>query len=182
MSYYAARGKLPGDPTNSGEIGANSQNYGYDFENDANYKRYLRASEAVFFDLDKEGIMDYDIDNLDFDITKGGKMSNVIKNTFYRFAYADDNYEGNYQKGFNSNVLDLTSKYDGFIFGKIALAIDEKMDDGLYDSGSIRGLCTENIDIEDGYGNFDGSADATYKQAIDSKNGGCDEMNFKLDV
>lgn len=183
-SYFAAKGRLPGDPTNSGEIGDLSLNdYKYDFGSDSGYGQGVYADNAPLFDLNKEGILDFDIDNKNSTL---GKRSNVIKNTFYKFAYLNDaNDSGisihNYHKNLNSNVLDLNSKYDSFIPAKIAFAVDQKMDDGIYDTGNIRGNCATLIEIQDGYGINDAGGDS-YKDAIDSKNGGCDEMNFKLDL
>ncbi len=92
---------------------------------------------------------------------------------------------GNYLDGLNTgNYLDFVAKYNGYIEPKLALNIDTKMDDGVYDDGAIRGECYKYNDFESGFGQFDVVGQVIlvdYYDSIDSK-GLCRSMTFKIDI
>ena len=102
-----------------------------------------------------------------------------------------DNDTNVYEKDLaNKNIMDLSSKYDSYIPSRIAANIEEKMDDKSLDTGSIRvGICSviipQNSDLDNGatgknesdYGDI-----KTYEDLVDAKNGGCDEITFRLDL
>lgn len=172
--YFAANGKLPGDELNNGKLGENSGN-SYDGTDTKYSDCEDDRSCVVYIDLDKEGILDYSNVSPQY-----GKMSSILKNVFYRFSYLDD--MGDYLDGLNAgNYLDLVAKYNGYIEPKLALNIDTKMDDGVYDNGAIRGECYEYNDFESGFGQFDVNIRVDYDDSIDSK-GLCKSMTFKVDI
>ena len=199
-TYFVANGRLPGDPDNRGKMGRYSEN---DIT-DSDYEQDISDWNAPWFDLNKEGVVDWDRDenNEDYDLPYYGKESKYIKKAIYQFTYASSEYSPNwtdldaanpdYQKGLeNKNVIDLNAKYGAYIPSRIVMNIEEKMDDKSLDTGSIRvGYCSENTpvitegDIDGGdvyersvYGDV-----ATYEDLVDAKNGGCDEITFKLDL
>ncbi len=52
-----------------------------------------------------------------------------------------------------------------------------------YNSGSIRSLCNERIGYDRDYPDFDDyTATIDYNNGMKSKNAGCDEMTFKLEI
>ena len=185
-TYFAAKGRLPGDPENTGKMGINS---GIDIDED-DYDEDIYEPTAPWFDLNRDGITDYDIDT---EITTLGKESKYIKNALYKFIAVDNEYwindpdiDNSYISDFeNKNIMSLTSMYNGYIPSKTATNIEEKMDDKSLDTGSIRvGFCSESIpDVEENFRPESSYGDiTTYNDLVDAKNGGCDEITFKLDL
>ena len=187
-TYYAAKGRLPGDPDNTGTMG--------DFSDssitESDYATNINNANAPWFDLNREVIVDYDVNT---EISKEGKESKYIKKTIYKFVRAKDDFNNNthaYEKDLaNTNIMDLSAKYDGYIPSRIAANIEEKMDDKSLDAGSVRmGLCSSTIPensnmIDGGFGKEEttGYGDiTTYKDLVDAKNGAYDEITFKLSL
>ncbi len=80
-TYFAAKGRLPGDPDNTGTMG--------DFSDssitESDYATNIYNVNAPWFDLNKEDIVDYDAGT---EISKEGKESKYIKKTIYKFVRA----------------------------------------------------------------------------------------------
>ncbi len=184
-TYFVAVGRLPGDPDNTGTMG----DFGDSTISESDYATNIKESNAPWFDLNREGITDYDVDT---ETSREGKESKYIKKAVYEFLYANVNWvddeasNPDYQKDLmNKNIIDLSSIYDGYIPSKIVANIEEKMDDKSLDTGSIRvGYCSESIPnvegdvrLESGYGDI-----STYDDLVDARNGACDQITFKLDL
>ena len=186
-TYFAAKGRLPGDPDNTGKTGGYSGNN----ISEDNYDLYVDDYIAPWFDLNREGIVDYKEDD---EISNNGKESKYIKKAIYEFKYADEQWSINnpYEKDFvNNNILKLDTRYDSYIPSRVVLNIDEKMDDKSLDSGSIRTqYCSKSI--PDSYNeDIDGSIYViendfygyeSYEDLLGTKNGACDEIVFRLDL
>ena len=112
------------------------------------------------------------------------KCPTSLRILFYFYVYLGSrDTDGSCLDGFNSNNLELTSKYGSFVPVDMVFAVDQKMDDGLYNSGSIRSLCNERIGYDGDYPDFDDyTATIDYNNGMKSKNTGCDEMTFKLEI
>ncbi len=188
-TYYAANGRLPGDPLNVGEMGgwfSKYQENNYNFS--SNYDQNIDLLNASWFDLNRESIVDWDANK---DVSYG-KESKYIKKAIYEFVYAGSNWTDgsasntDYQKDLaNKNIMDLTAKYDGYIPSRIAANIEEKMDDKSLDTGSIRmGYCSESIpNVEEDYIPEGEYGDiTTYEDLVDARNGACDQITFRLDL
>ncbi len=187
-TYFVANGRLPGDPDNTGKTGGYSGNdiTESDYDIDSEYgDEYI----APWFDLNRESIADYDEDD---EISEKGKESKYIKKAIYVFTHADEDWPNytQYQEEFtNKNLLKLDARYDGYIPSRIALNIEEKMDDKSFDTGSIRTERCSNS-ISNSYDESDGNTIrdegdygyVSYEDLADVKNGACDEIVFKLDL
>ncbi len=184
-TYYVAKGRLPGDPTNTGIMG--SWDNDYDFSTDSDYGSYVNVSNAPFVDMEREGILDFDEDNEDIinalgEYESGHFTSKVFKNTFYEFSNfseEDVNNAGGEEKLimkslYNKNLLELHNKYI-FLPVKIISAIDQKIDDGIYNTGSAIGRCGYEDEI---FSNIYYS----YDDIISEDDSACAGIMFKLDL
>ncbi len=179
MSYYAAKGRLPGDRLNLGKIGVDSGNEG-EFE-DAGYIGYTYGW-LPFYDMNEEGIVDFDKDK-EPSRWHGGKISNVIKNAIYSFAVLNsDSVPINIDEQLlGKNSLSLEARYFDILPPKILQYIDDKTDDGNAMTGKVLSICMD-YPADDDYADIDEyNGDSNYKEAIDKK-GFCREAFFTLDV
>ena len=138
-AYYVLKGRLPGDPENVGQIAGNFTFYkNYDFAGNSDYDNNVVLNTAAFYDMDKEG-------TLDFKNTEDGSyyLSKTLKGDFwYGFTNLSGDDVIDLYKGLdNMNLLDLHANY-GEIPVKIVESLDKKTDDGIYNTGSVRGDCT----------------------------------------
>ena len=180
-TYFAAKGRLPGDPENTGKMGRDSGNNIPESDYDIIYD-----DNASWFDLNREGIVDWDKDKDGF----YGKESKYLKKTNFNFLFPNTFIEFSRNSHLSifkdKNVMTLTKKYDSYISFRIAANIEEKMDNKSLDTGNVVvGLCSEDIHAEGGLINEFG-ADyfdiTTYEDLANAKKGGCDEVAFKLDL
>lgn len=130
-TYFAAKGKLPGDPKNSGKISDRTDIPDY---TQYGYPEDVSVGNVAFYDLDKEGI----IDNFDIDKSDSAFYSKIIRDAWFEFINSDELAGGGAYNDFeNKNILELHASYSG-IPAKMVFNIDNKIDDGIYDSGSFR--------------------------------------------
>ncbi len=193
-TYFAANGRLPGDPDNTGTMGANSSSY---FTKEDYLIGYVHGNEhrlAPWVDLNRETIINYDYKN---EISFTGKESKYIKKAVYQFIYnytIDDCYSpiNDYRKDFlYKNVMALAARYDGYIPSRIAANIEEKMDDKSLNTGNVRiGLCSNTIPENEALSddiilkaeyNYDFDI-VSYENLVSSNNGACKEIDFELDI
>ena len=172
-AYYIKKGRLPGDPDEVGQIAGKCGYYNYSdcagygrakseyFVDDLSYPEHVDAMNIPFYEMNEEGILDYNLDNEGFfpywDRNKliRTKTSKIIKSAVYIFTYIGSNDTDMELPGdmFDKNILQLR---DGYIYLKIDFVegLDKKIDDGLLNSGNITGDCLYNAesyeDAEDG--------------------------------
>ncbi len=146
--FYAAKGRYPGDIDNIGKFGKES-GYTYvkdDFKAPFNDGSYLpNAESAPYAELYTEGIFDFkpEKDNNRF-------YSKIFKDVFYYFYYAyntsDEEDHMAYNRSAGSQIL--LSLYEGYdkdpkigFKPEFNKRVDEKIDDGIYNSGHTRSHC-----------------------------------------
>lgn len=185
IGYYAARGRLPGDTSNSGIIGVDSAGNtikidGVEFGDHTDYDGWI-----PFYEMNEEGIIDF---NKDTDGFGGpftiGKISNVVKNAMYGFVYLNtDSTNGQFDEQYlNKNSLALESYYFGSIPTKYLQFIDEKTDDGDAKTGKVLSICMDYpVNNQEIYENDEYNGGSNYKNSIDKK-GFCRDAYFALDI
>ena len=144
-SFYASKDRLPGDLNNLGVIGHGS---GQTYTTSSFPSPYIKTApnvySAPFIDLYLENIIDFkpDPDNINVN-GKGIPYSKIYKDSYYIFRiYASA------ESGCIENIK-INSPY---LYLELPLSdrpntaltfktIDQKIDDGFFNSGSIRGRC-----------------------------------------
>lgn len=165
LAFYAKNGRYPGDINNLGFVGLYSgQSYNnksfpfpYDGTDTANNHYIPTTVSAPFVDMYFEGTMDFE--------PKGNKgtnpaifpadveevpFSNVIKDMFIYYELMNDNAKDQKFSKYNSNNIQaVVLRYPNINNAKkstdipyIMKDIDKKLDDGQYNSGSIRSTCS----------------------------------------
>ena len=188
-SFESLKGRLPGDLKNSNKIGANSDqsykasSFGGDYKNVVVHKNV-----GPFVDLYLEKIIDFKPDNSANNLLKYGKSTPYfIDNTctFY-FEYRDPTNEWNTAQGtFASNLgernvmtvfkgVNSTIAEKGCFFNeaKSLQAIEQKIDDNHFNSGSIRSHCRD-AGIKAGH--------ADWKNFINTNTGSCTYSYITID-
>lgn len=152
-AYYVAKGRLPGDPNNTGIIsGPWLSSFPSDYNFTTNYAQNVTAENAAFYEMNKEGIFEYDVDTEEYknnnenNETKKQHVSKIVKNAYYQFAYLEpiDN-DGLFDNLTNKNLLDFNINYANPSL-KMIKSIDQKMDDGIQKTGNVRGDCYKSND------------------------------------
>ena len=186
-TYYVAKGRLPGDPKNTGKMGDWENQY--NFAADSDYGSGIRETNAPFVDMNREGILDFDKDNDDIIDNNNYHVSNyfaskVFKNAYYDFLNIDEKTTEGYGDEpyilnglFEKNLLEFDTFYN-YISTKIIAAIDQKIDDGIYNTGSARGRCKAITKGE----LFDDFYDYNTVISDREKDNYCVSMTFKLDL
>ncbi len=153
--FVSNKGKLPGDLNNSGFIGHNSgQNYddnsfGVPYVSTNNEYGLPDDYVAPWIDVYRAGIIDYEPKKY---IAKSGKLTwngggsvptIIEKNIVYLFDTFKNN-DFNFKCTLNANIgnyLRSHSINNNIIKVEFAEKFDRKFDDGIYNSGIIRGQC-----------------------------------------
>ena len=175
-SFYASKDRLPGDLNNLGTVGFESgQTYTTSsFSSPYNVKAPNEQS-APFIDLYLEKVIDFRPDPNDINTAgKGYPYSKVYKKSYYCFR----NYISTGDPDFLTNFIKINSPY---IFFGVNSAdrpniasdfkiVDQKMDDGLYNNGTIRSAC---------YGSTKGLGFSSYDDAI-NKSGSTEQCTYLL--
>ncbi len=161
-AFYAARGRLPGDLVGSGKIGYKSdQTYDENSfpapynSNDGGYG-IPTLFTAPFVDLYLEKIIDFEpkntnieaegvyIDQLNLANNGAVPKSNTFKDFVYSYRYDGGSNDQNFFRYNNretTSVEIFTDENDNSV-PKIIKNLDKKIDDGIYNSGNMRGFCS----------------------------------------
>lgn len=162
LAYYAQTGNYPGDRNNSGLVGWNSRQtytnrnflFPYDGTDTANNHYIPTQLNAPFVDLYLSKIIDFESKGNDTtlnDIKSSSyyvPRSNVFKdNIYFHYETASDDQkkEGYSKSGFRQEQTIVARYFNGKKtekdFAEAMKYSDEKIDDGIYSSGNIRGTC-----------------------------------------
>ena len=177
LTFYTDYNRLPGDTNKDGILNYSDSLPASHF-NDINdgYNSY----DTVFYpdlslaELGLDGIIDFRL-SLDYNIM----FSKIIKNASYYYRSGEvENDASRFDYGTNNkNFLALNpsgyGKSEDRMPAKILKNIDDKMDDGEYNKGSMRSDCV--IPSTDSYGNI------SYDEAIEDENV-CDESWHMIDI
>ena len=175
-SFYASKDRLPGDLNNLGTVGFESgQTYTTSsFSSPYNVKAPNEQS-APFIDLYLEKVIDFRPDPNDINTAgKGYPYSKVYKKSYYCFR----NYISTGDPDFLTNFIKINSPYIFFGVNSADRSniasdfkiVDQKMDDGLYNNGTIRSAC---------YGSTKGLGFSSYDDAI-NKSGSTEQCTYLL--
>ena len=181
-TFYAANGRLPGDIDKTGKIGFasgyNSQKYpAGTFASPYNTTASC-ALNAPFIELYLAEISDFEPKggasyNDTGDAAEKGYLpySNVLKGAYYYFLTGEKDYGpeehfmNGIKKGSQHITLNSANISNDTFTTKASKLLDEKIDDGIYNSGSVRGRCnSEDEKLDHGY--------ATYEQALEKRKKG----------
>ena len=161
-TFYASKGRLPGDLNNLGTMGVNSgQTYTTSsFPEPYNTTTPDRFS-APFIDLYLEKIIDFKPDPNNINIVgKGIPYSKIYKNSYYHFYNLSTSYNQYYylySPKFNNSpylVLSISVKDKQNIASDFKF-VDQKMDDGIHSNGTIRAYCYGSSEISGGTSSYD---------------------------
>ena len=166
-AFYAARGRLPGDLVGSGKIGYKSdQTYDENSfpapynSNDGGYG-IPTLFTAPFVDLYLEKIIDFEPKNTNIEsegkyidqlnLANNGALpkSNTFKGFVYSYRYDEGSDKQDYYRYNNRETISVgifADENDNGVL-KIIKNLDKKIDDGIYNSGNMRGYCSTAEDI-----------------------------------
>lgn len=165
LAYYAKTGNYPGDKNNSGLIGWNSHQtynnksftYPYDGTDTTNNHYIPTQSNGPFVDLYLSKIIDFESkgnenEGLLENITSSTyyvPRSNVFKDIFFHYETAtDDQKKEGYSKSGFAQEQTIVARYFNEQktekdFTEAMKYFDIKTDDGIYNSGKVRGTCNK---------------------------------------
>ncbi len=193
-TFYAARGRLPGDVGNLGTFGYQtftSTSFPPPYSSAFSFGNM--ALSAPFIDLYLEGVIDFKPEVFEgeafnkYALAEMGiiPLSQQNKSYFYYMATRKVASVRPYLQNIDLPSNEIVFEYrddlvpslpgdedkSGFIKAKIVKQVDVKMDDGLYNSGKLRSSCLFGDD--EGYNSYDDSI---------SVNGGCREIRIIVDL
>ena len=183
-TFYASKDRLPGDLNNLGTIGYNSgQTYTTSSFSEPYNAKTPNTDSAPFIDLYLEKIIDFKPSetNPTGGAGKGYPYSKVFKTGTFRFwNFKSKGSSGNYLFNikidspyvyFSDNTANERKKYP-----KIFKKVDEKLDDGQYDSAIMNAICAAPNATPSKSSGF-----ALYDEAINDNTGGyCSGFNFNI--
>ncbi len=185
LSFYAAKGRLPGDLNGDGLTGSGigdvyiAESYTTSsFPSPYNVSSAPTFYSAPFIDMYLEGTSDFKPKPGNNDVGEGYPYSKIFKKSHYLITYfSSPGASGSYSENvklYSPYIFLFTYKDLGVVTPKIYKQIDEKIDDGLYNSGSMVSMCKAPITNPSVIiGRID------YDQAIDDKKGGeCHQLYF----
>ncbi len=181
LSFYAAKGRLPGDLDNDGLMGSstglpsNPEIYSANsFPSPYNVATLPNSNSAPFIDMYLEGTSDFKPTPGNNSEGNGFPYSNVFKKSTYRFTYFPvAGSPGHFREGSKllSPYIFLFTYFDRkSVTPKILKQLDEKIDDGIFNSGSMLSSCINTVD-ELGYSSYDAAIN-------DKTSGECYEFFF----
>ncbi len=160
-TFRAAKDKLPGDLTNTDKIGLHA-GYTYakgDFKapydgSNTVYGTPTLSSVGPFVELYLEGILDFEPKNTNN--TSGHKYAHIaLANNgaipkskyekyimiYYQYQNNTNTTSGSYNQGLVGNALTFNPGDKFIIDPKLLKNLDQKLDDGIFNSGKVRGYC-----------------------------------------
>ncbi len=153
-SFYAMENRLPGDLNNTGKIGWDSgQSYNENsfpspYNKNGNGYSLPNVHSAPWIDMYLKGVIDFEPKGEysgtdEYTMFKKGILppSKVVKDALYKFQFLENSTNSaDFIYSLNDgNFLNLNS-----IDSDIAKSIDAKMDDGVSNTGIVRGQCGNN--------------------------------------
>lgn len=148
--FIAKEDRYPGDINNIGKFGLNSGYYDSDFTSwnaDAGFN--INAFYAAYWDLYKAGISDFKPKTSSTKCT-AFPCSKTIKQIYYypRYNVTNSTTATHYLYNFRKDAMNLYLGYTGSLASKniglspkTAKYLDEKIDEGTYNAGSLRYYC-----------------------------------------
>ncbi len=148
-TFYASKDRLPGDLNNLGTMGYNSgQTYTTSSFPEPYNVKAPNTDSAPFIDMYLEKVIEFKPDPNNINIEgKGTPYSKIYKKSSYYFWNTD---RTNFSSGYFVYAIKTNSPYISLLVGspdKPNIAsdfkfVDQKMDDGIYNSGTIRAHCS----------------------------------------
>lgn len=181
FSFYAAKGRLPGDLNGDGLTGSsignvyNTEQYTTSsFPSPYNVGSVPTLFTAPFIDMYLENTSDFKPKPSSNNVGEGYPYSKVFKKSYYVISYfSSSGSSGSYSENvklYSPYIFLFTYEEAKTVTPKIYKQIDEKVDDGLYNSGSMISACQTTIA---NYSTID------YDEAIaNKKDGQCNELYF----
>ncbi len=171
FAFYVAEGRLPGDLNRDGITGINS-NESYtstSFSSPYNVDG-ISASKGPFVDMFLKNTYDFEPDVTKGDREGGLPSSKIFKNSYY-YIVNNDGSNNSFLKNsrFKALFIYLFSHLDKSFTPDLYKKVDMKLDDGVHNSGSMRGGCNTAESTSLG--------SVTYEEAIDN-DGGCSTLYY----
>lgn len=170
FAFYVAEGRLPGDLNRDGMTGLNS-NESYtstSFSSPYNVDG-ITASKGPFIDMFLKNTYDFEPDITKYDDDGGLPLSKIFKKSYYVITNnsgSKDGFLGTLRA--KSLLIVLFSDFDPSFTPELYKKVDMKLDDGIHNSGSVRGGC---------YTDQSALGSLTYEDAID-KDARCSEFCY----
>ncbi len=156
-SFYAMENRLPGDLNNTGKIGwgsgqsYNENSFPSPYNKNGNGYSLPNVHSAPWIDMYLKGVIDFEPkgeytgSNEDTMREKGIlPSSNIIKDAAYKFQFLENSTSSN---NFKYNIANGNFLNIHMIDPDIAKDIDIKMDDGVSNTGNVRGQCANGDDV-----------------------------------